>query len=212
MGEKKKTEGRDRRRLESRAESLPVLLRGSGLVLRRVGKSAAGEAFSVTFPGESQPQGMIVETATSLGLAVQVALPPDSDMAGVAHTSDRVLQLLGALNLGLQSQGFLVSPLAHARGLEGWTISQHVCRDLRSGELLSNRLLALHRTARRVFEALSEPASRLFVAVRKASGIRHVAQIREERRGTPALIPTFDRLAMELMMKRDRRRRRRHTK
>lgn len=178
------------------------------MALRRLGKDAGGEVFSVTFPGQSEPEGLIASTPHSLELAVSVPLPDGFELARAQPTTERVLQLLGALNLGLQSRGWQVSPVAHLRGLEAVALSRHLCRELVSAELLRDELLALHAAARRVFEALSEPASRLFVAVRKASGVRHVAPRRQLHRRTPALIPTFDGAATELMLKAARRRQR----
>ena len=191
------------------APSVSRLLEGSGIGLRRIDKNDGGEIFSVTFPGPPESEGWIVRTPHCLELAVRVPLPDGWDLAGAQPSTDRVLQVLGALNLGVQSHGLRVSPIAHIRGLEGFAISRHLCRDLVSAERLKEDLLGLHATARRVFEALVEPSARLLVAVRKAAGVRHAAALRQERRGTPEMIPAFDPAAMEQMAERQRHRRRR---
>ena len=195
----------------SEGASVPRLLKGSGMACRRIDKNVEGEIFSITLPGPLETEGWIASTPHSLELAVRVPLPEGWDLAGAQPSTDRVLQVLGALNLGVQSHGLRVSPVAHIRGLEGFVLSRHLCRALLSTERLTEDLLALQLTARRVFEALSEPAARLLVAVRKAAGVRHAAARRQERRGTPEMIPTFEPAAVEQMAERRRhRQRRRH--
>jgi hypothetical protein len=191
------------------APSVSRLLVGTGIGRRRIAKNAAGEVFSIALPGPPETDGWIAVTAHSVELAVRVPLPEGWELTGAQPSTDRVLQVLGALNLGVQSHGLRVSPLAHIRGLEGFVITRHLCRDLLSAERLREELLALQLTTRRVFEALSEPAARLLAAVRKAAGVRHAAPARQERRGTPEMIPTFDPAAMEQMAERRRHRRRR---
>jgi hypothetical protein len=191
------------------APSVSRLLAGSGVGLRRIDKNDGGEIFSVTFPDAPESEGWIAATPHCVDLAVRVPLPDGWDLAGAQPSTDRVLQVLGALNLGVQSHGLRVSPIAHIRGLEGFAVSRHLCRDLLSPERLREDLLALKATARRVFEALSEPSARLLVAVRKAAGVRHAVPARQDRRATPEMIPTFDPAAMEQMAERRRHRRRR---
>ena len=192
-----------------RSPSVARLLKGSGAELRKIASSEGGQIFAVSLPGPPEGEGWIASSTHSLELAVRVPLPEGWDLAGAQPSTDRVLQVLGALNLGVQSQGLRVAPLAHVRGLEAFVVSRHLCRDLLSAQRLQEDLLALTATAGRVAQALTEPSARLLVAVRKAAGARHAAPRRQERRATPETIPTFDLDAMEQMAERKRHRLRR---
>ena len=107
-------------------------------------------------------------------------------------TAERALKLLGAMMLGLSSQGLQVSPVARYRGLEAVLLSLHLCPPLRDAGRLREGLDRLRRTAQLLAAALQEPPDRILVALRHAAGVRG-ALVAVPERGKVAIVPSFER-------------------
>lgn len=112
-------------------------------------------------------------------------------MTGLAPTAERALKLLGAMMLGLSSQGMQVSPVARYRGLEAVLLSLHLCPPLRGAARLREGLDRLRRTAHLLGNALQEPPDRILTALRHAAGVRG-ALVAVPERGRVAAVPSFD--------------------
>ena len=114
------------------------------------------------------PQAVAFAEPHGLTLGVKVALPPSCEMTGLAPTAERALKLLGAMMLGLASQGMQVSPIGRYRGLEAVLVSAHLLE-----------------------AALLEPPDRILTALRHAAGVRG-ALVAVPERGKVAAVPSFD--------------------
>jgi len=148
-----------------------------------------GFALGPLVPGG--PEAVAFVEAQGLTLGLKLALPPQCEMAGLAPSAERALKLLGAMMLGLSSQGMQVSPVARYRGLEAVLISAHLCPPLRAAARVREGFDRLRRTAHVLAKALQEPPDRILTALRHAAGVRGVLSAAPER-GAVAAVPSFE--------------------
>jgi hypothetical protein len=172
-------------------DRLPALLRAAGFDPRPLEEAGPplGYALGPVAPGGHEAVAFAEPHGMTLGL--KVPLPPQCEMAGLAPTAERALKLLGAMTLGLQSQGMQVTPVARYRGLEAMLLALHLCPPLRDAERVREELGRLQRTAHLLARALQEPPERILTALRHAAGVQGVLAA-APRRGAVAAVPSFD--------------------
>ncbi len=168
-----------------------MLLRAAGFDPRPLEEDGPplGFALGPLTPGGPEAVAFVEPHGMTLGL--KLALPAHCEMAGLAPTAERALKLLGAMMLGLSSQGMQVSPVGRYRGLEAVLLAVHLCPPLRDPARVREGFDRLRRTAHVLGKALQEPPDRILTALRHAAGVRGVLAAAPER-GAVAAVPSFD--------------------
>jgi hypothetical protein len=170
---------------------LAALLRAAGFEPRPLDEEGPPLGFALGPEAPGGPPAVAFAEPHGLTVGVRVELPPQCEMAGLAPTAERALKLLGAMMLGLSSQGMQVSPVGRYRGLEAVLLSLHVCPPLRDARRVREGFDRLRRTAHLVEAALKEPPDRILAALRHAAGVRG-ALLAVPERGSVAAVPSFD--------------------